>query len=48
MGDFMTTEEIIESIQAKIARLEQVRTLLNGRTGNLPSKVGAPGFYPNN
>ena len=28
----MTPEGIIESIQAEIARLEQVRTLLSGRT----------------
>lgn len=35
----MTTKEIIESIQAEIARLEQVRTLLNGRTPT-PAKRG--------
>ena len=37
----MTTEEIIESIQAEIARLEQVRTLLSGRTPT-PAKRGRP------
>ena len=37
----MTTKEIIESIQAEIARLEQVRTLLNSRTPT-PAKRGRP------
>jgi hypothetical protein len=37
----MTTNEIIESIQAEIARLEQVRTLLSGRTPT-PAKRGRP------
>ena len=37
----MTTEGIIESIQAEIARLEQVRTLLSGRTPS-SAKRGRP------
>jgi hypothetical protein len=41
LGDFMTTEEIIEIIQAEIDRLEQVRTLLSGRI-TASAKRGRP------
>jgi hypothetical protein len=37
----MTTQEIIESIQAEIARLEQARTLLSG-DAPIPAKRGRP------
>lgn len=38
--ELMTTEEIIESIQAEIARLEQVRTRLSGHTPTPATRRG--------
>jgi hypothetical protein len=40
LGDTMDTIEIIQSIDAEIARLEQARNLLNGHTA--PPKRGRP------
>jgi hypothetical protein len=40
LGDFMTTEEILEGKQAEIARLEQIRNLLSGHTPTPATRRG--------